>query len=165
MERGVELVSFSNWLVFFVLLTRYNKAKNDLAQAEKKVHQLETRNNELTASLHQMKSDLARAIEERKVTKKEIYIYFFRLYLVLVFYVILNIFVVQEVVSERDKLVKQIPELQQQLETELLARTDLENRNMTLKEELAFKQQVKPPGCIQAISCSFSDHVFLVGTF
>lgn len=44
--------------------------------------------------------------------------------------------------SERDKLVKQIPELQQQLETELLARTDLENRNMTLKEELSFKQQV-----------------------
>jgi hypothetical protein len=35
-----------------------------------------------------------------------------------------------------------VPELQQQLETELLARTDLENRNMTLKEELSFKQQV-----------------------
>jgi hypothetical protein len=39
-------------------------------------------------------------------------------------------------------LAKQVPELQQQLETELLARTDLENRNMTLKEELSFKQQV-----------------------
>jgi hypothetical protein len=39
-------------------------------------------------------------------------------------------------------LSKQVPELQQQLETELLARTDLENRNMTLKEELAFKQTV-----------------------
>lgn len=38
---------------------------------------------------------------------------------------------------------KEIPELKQQLETELLARTDLENRNLTLKEELAFKQQVK----------------------
>ena len=48
----------------------------------------------------------------------------------------------QEAASERDKLAKQIPELQKQLETELLARTDLENRNMTMKEELAFKQQV-----------------------
>ena len=56
----------------------------------------------------------------------------------------LCIFVEQEVTSERDKLAKQIPELQQQLETELLARTDLENRNMTLKEELSFKQQVEP---------------------
>lgn len=56
----------------------------------------------------------------------------------------LYIFVEQEVTSERDKLAKQIPELQQQLETELLARTDLENRNMTLKEELSFKQQVEP---------------------
>ena len=49
----------------------------------------------------------------------------------------------QELASERDKLNKQIPELQKQLETELLARTDLENRNMTLREELAFKQQVE----------------------
>lgn len=48
----------------------------------------------------------------------------------------------QEIAAERDTLKKQVPELQQQLETELLARTDLENRNMTLKEELAFKQQV-----------------------
>lgn len=48
----------------------------------------------------------------------------------------------QETAAERDKLSKQVPELQQQLETELLARTDLENRNMTLKEELAFKQTV-----------------------
>ena len=51
-------------------------------------------------------------------------------------------FSLQEAASERDKLAKQIPELQQQLETELLARTDLENRNMTMKEELAFKKQV-----------------------
>lgn len=49
----------------------------------------------------------------------------------------------QEIAAERDKLAKQVPELQQQLETELLARTDLENRNMTLKEELSFKQQVE----------------------
>jgi len=48
----------------------------------------------------------------------------------------------QETAAERDKLSKQVPELQQQLESELLARTDLENRNMTLKEELAFKQTV-----------------------
>lgn len=60
-------------------------------------------------------------------------------------------FCLQEAASERDKLAKQVPELQQQLETELLARTDLENRNMTLKEELAFKQQVSDEtscGCL-----------------
>ncbi|XP_046437575.1 lamin Dm0-like [Daphnia pulex] len=95
------------------LTPKYNKTKNDLLQAEKKVQQLETRNNELNASLHQLKSDMARANEEKK-----------------------------DAVSERDKLAKQVPELQQQLETELLARTDLENRNMTLKEELSFKQQM-----------------------
>ncbi|XP_046632521.1 lamin Dm0-like [Daphnia pulicaria] len=95
------------------LTPKYNKAKNDLLQAEKKVQQLETRNNELNASLHQLRSDMARANEEKK-----------------------------DAVSERDKLAKQVPELQQQLETELLARTDLENRNMTLKEELSFKQQM-----------------------
>nr|CAH0099011.1 unnamed protein product [Daphnia galeata] len=95
------------------LTPKFNKAKNDLLQAEKKVQLLETRNNELNASLHQLKSDLARALEEKK-----------------------------DVVAERDKLAKQVPELQQQLETELLARTDLENRNMTLKEELSFKQQM-----------------------
>ncbi len=59
----------------FPLLTRYNKAKNDLAQAEKKIHQLETRNNELSASLHQLKSDLARAVEEKNVMPMP-YIYF-----------------------------------------------------------------------------------------
>ena len=37
---------------------------------------------------------------------------------------------------------KEVPELQQQLETELLARTDLENQNRTLKAENAFKQEV-----------------------
>jgi len=74
---------------------------------------LETRNNELNASLHQLKSDLARAREEAN-----------------------------NAAAERDKLLKQVPELQQQLETELLARTDLENRNMTLREELAFKEQM-----------------------
>ena len=50
-----------------LLLNRYNKAKNDLLQAQKKVQQLETRNNELNASLHQLKSDMARALEEKKV--------------------------------------------------------------------------------------------------
>lgn len=90
---------------------KFIKAKADLTAAEKKLHQLETRNNELTATVHQLKADLARANDEKK-----------------------------ETAAERDKLSKQVPELQQQLETELLARTDLENRNMTLKEELAFKQ-------------------------
>jgi len=92
---------------------KYNKARADLLRAETAVHALETRNNELSAAIHQMKSDLARAKEES-----------------------LN------ATSERDKLIKQVPELQQQLETELLARTDLENRNMTLKEELSFKEQM-----------------------
>ncbi|KAI9555121.1 lamin-like protein [Daphnia sinensis] len=95
------------------LTPKYNKTKNDLLQAEKKVQQLESRNNELSTSLYQLKNDLARAIEEKK-----------------------------EIAAEMDKLAKQVPELQQQLETELLARTDLENRNMTLKEELSFKQQM-----------------------
>jgi len=90
---------------------KYMKAKADLSLTEKRLHQLETHNNDLSASIHQLKSDLTRALNETK-----------------------------DVSSERDNLVKQVPELQQQLETELLARTDLENRNMTLKEELAFKQ-------------------------
>lgn len=90
---------------------KFNKAKTDLVGAEKKLHQFETRINELNAANHQLKSDLARANDEKK-----------------------------EAAAEKDKLAKQVPELQQQLETELLARTDLENRMMTLKEELAFKQ-------------------------
>lgn len=90
---------------------KYIKTKADLSLAEKRIHQLETHNNDLSASLHQLKSDLSRALSESK-----------------------------DISSERDKLAEQVPELQQQLETELLARTDLENRNMTLKEELSFKQ-------------------------
>ena len=46
----------------------------------------------------------------------------------------------QDVVTERDKLAKQLPELQQQLETELLARTDLENRNM--KDLMDFRTEL-----------------------
>ncbi|XP_046437486.1 lamin Dm0-like [Daphnia pulex] len=45
-------------------------------------------------------------------------------------------------INERDKLAKQVSELHLALESELLARADLENRNMTLKEELSFKQQM-----------------------
>lgn len=123
-------------------LTRFNKAKNDLAQAEKKIHQLESRNNELSASLHQLKSDLARAVEEKKVMNS------MAVFMFLSCNHPISFFRIQEAASERDKLAKQIPELQQQLETELLARTDLENRNMTLKEELAFKQQVDILQCI-----------------
>ena len=52
----------------FLFTHRFNKAKNDLDKAEKKVHQLETRNNELSASLHQLKADLARAVDEKKVS-------------------------------------------------------------------------------------------------
>ena len=38
-----------------------------MTAAEKKLHQLETRNNELTATVHQLKADLARANDEKKV--------------------------------------------------------------------------------------------------
>jgi len=92
---------------------KYLKVKADLSLSEKRIHQLETHNNDLGASLHQLKSDLSRALNE-----------------------------VKDASTERDQLAKQVPELQQQLETELLARTDLENRNMTLKEELSFKQSM-----------------------
>lgn len=51
----------------FVCVDRFNKAKSDLDKAEKKVHQLETRNNELNASIHQLKADLARALDDKKV--------------------------------------------------------------------------------------------------
>ena len=70
--KGNGIVLFWWWALLIckhllLLLNRYNKAKIDLLQAQKKVQQLETRNNELNASLHQLKSDMARALEEKKV--------------------------------------------------------------------------------------------------
>ena len=44
------------------------KAKADLSLTEKRLHQLETHNNDLSASIHQLKSDLTRALNETKVT-------------------------------------------------------------------------------------------------
>jgi cell division protein FtsB len=54
-------------ILFFISNFRFIKAKADLTAAEKKLHQLETRNNELTATVHQLKADLARANDEKKV--------------------------------------------------------------------------------------------------
>lgn len=65
--KFVKFYFIEYFLLTFCFLNRYNKAKNDLLQAEKKVQQLETRNNELNASLHQLRSDMARANEEKKV--------------------------------------------------------------------------------------------------
>ena len=118
---------------FIFIPNRYNKAKNDLLQAEKNIQQLETHNNELNAALNQAKSDRVRAVEENAVSSTNSVSLINRILFLLFF---------QNLISERDALTKQVPELQQQLEAELLARTDLENRNTTLREELAFKHQV-----------------------
>ncbi|XP_068145039.1 lamin-C isoform X2 [Drosophila tropicalis] len=48
----------------------------------------------------------------------------------------------KELALENDRLRRQLDDLRKQLEAETLARVDLENQNQSLREELAFKDQV-----------------------
>ncbi|XP_062130271.1 lamin-C isoform X1 [Drosophila sulfurigaster albostrigata] len=48
----------------------------------------------------------------------------------------------RELSAENDRLRRQLDDLRKQLEAETLARVDLENQNQSLREELAFKEQV-----------------------
>ncbi|KAM8713467.1 hypothetical protein ACLKA7_013735 [Drosophila subpalustris] len=49
---------------------------------------------------------------------------------------------VKELSAENERLRRQLDDLRKQLEAETLARVDLENQNQSLREELAFKDQV-----------------------
>ncbi|TDG42266.1 hypothetical protein AWZ03_011325 [Drosophila navojoa] len=49
---------------------------------------------------------------------------------------------VKELTVENERLRRQLDDLRKQLEAETLARVDLENQNQSLREELAFKDQV-----------------------
>ena len=51
----------------------------------------------------------------------------------------------QEAQLENMKLKKQLDEVRKQLESEALARVDMENRCQSLKEELDFKTNVSAP--------------------
>jgi len=90
---------------------KYSKAKADLSQSQKNVHQLQTQNNVFGASLQRLEGELSRALNQLK-----------------------------ESWTEKDQLLEEVGQLRQQIEAELLARTDLSNRNTTLKEELSFVQ-------------------------
>jgi hypothetical protein len=48
-----------------------------------------------------------------------------------------------------NELEKQISALKRQLESETLLRIDLENKNKTLREELAFNEQVHATVCLK----------------
>lgn len=48
----------------------------------------------------------------------------------------------KELALENERLRRQLDDLRKQLEAETLARVDLENQNQSLREELAFKDQV-----------------------
>lgn len=49
---------------------------------------------------------------------------------------------VKDLSAENERLRRQLDDLRKQLEAETLARVDLENQNQSLREELAFKDQV-----------------------
>lgn len=89
------------------------KKNKDLVLAENSARIWETRCNELQIQYNQANTDAKKAIGDLKDLEKE-----------------------------RDKLKKQVDQLRKQLEEEALARVDMENHNQTLREELAFKDQV-----------------------
>ncbi|KAF5292654.1 hypothetical protein FQR65_LT11206 [Abscondita terminalis] len=89
------------------------KKTKDLFLAENTVRVLETKSNDLQLKYGQAQSDAKKAQAEFRDIEKE-----------------------------RDKLKKQLDELRKQLEDESLGRVDVENANQTLREELAFKDQV-----------------------
>ncbi|KAK4877805.1 hypothetical protein RN001_010311 [Aquatica leii] len=89
------------------------KKSKDLVLAENSVRILETRSNDLQLKYNQAQGDAKKAQAE-----------------------------LREVEKERDKIKKQLDELRKQLEDESLGRVDVENANQTLREELAFKDQI-----------------------
>lgn len=89
------------------------KKSKDLVYAENSVRILETRSNDLQLKSNQAQSDAKKAQAELRDLEKE-----------------------------RDKLKKQLEELRKQLEDESLGRVDVENTNQSLREELAFKDQI-----------------------
>lgn len=89
------------------------KKTKDLMLAENSARISETRVNDLTLKYNQALSDAKKATGDARDLEKE-----------------------------RDKLRKQVEQLRKQLEEEALARVDVENNNQTLREELAFKDQV-----------------------
>ncbi|KAF5291757.1 hypothetical protein FQA39_LY14245 [Lamprigera yunnana] len=89
------------------------KKSKDLVLAENSVRILETRSNDFQLKYSQAQSDAKKAQAE-----------------------------LRDVEKERDKLKKQVDELRKQLEDESLGRVDVENANQTLREELAFKDQI-----------------------
>ncbi|KAB0791226.1 hypothetical protein PPYR_03026 [Photinus pyralis] len=89
------------------------KKSKDLVISENSVRILETRSNDLQLKYNQAQSDAKKAQAELRDMEKE-----------------------------RDKLKKQLEDLRKQLEDESLGRVDVENSNQSLREELAFKDQV-----------------------
>ena len=89
------------------------KKTKDLVHAENSVRILETRSNDLQLRFNQAQSDAKKAQAELRDLEKE-----------------------------RDKLKKQLEDLRKQLEDESLGRVDVENANQSLREELAFKDQI-----------------------
>lgn len=90
-----------------------SKKSKDLVISENSVRILETRTNDLQLKYNQAQSDAKKAQAELRDMEKE-----------------------------RDKLKRQLEELRKQLEDESLGRVDVENSNQSLREELAFKDQV-----------------------
>lgn len=89
------------------------KKTKDLLIAENSVRVTETRLNDLSHKYNQALADAKKATADARDLEKE-----------------------------RDKLRKQVEQLRKQLEGEALARVDVENNNQSLREELAFKDQV-----------------------
>lgn len=95
------------------LQSKLAKKEKDYISIERRIVSLETLNNDLSARMSQTSA-------ERKRLEDEI----------------------KELTLERDKLIKQLAVAKAQLEDETLHRVDLENRLQSLKEDLAFKENV-----------------------
>lgn len=90
------------------------KKTKDLLIAESSLMSLESRFNDISGKYGQAKSDAKKAQSDARELEKE-----------------------------RDKLRKQVELLKKQLEEESLARVGIENNIQTLREEMAFKDQVR----------------------
>lgn len=95
------------------LAAKLAKREKDFAQSEKNISYYESKVQDLQSRTNQ-------ALADRKRLEDE----------------------VKELKAENDKLNKQLNSVRKQLEDETLARVDLENRLQSMKEELAFKEQI-----------------------